>query len=92
MTYVYVTLCGILEYNRKVLRKTIGRKQNCLSSNCVKDIFVNCLRQNLMKFRATTNRTKIAFSVNRPLSTHNRKCANKMHHIWRSTQNQDQKI
>ena len=26
------------------------------------------------------------------LSTHNRKCARQMHHIWQSTQNQGQKI
>ena len=26
------------------------------------------------------------------LSTPNRKCANKMHHIWRSMQNSDQKM
>ena len=27
------------------LPKTTGWKQNCLGLNCVKDIFVNCLRQ-----------------------------------------------
>ena len=34
------------------------------------------------------------FDSNNPyaLSTHNRKCENKMHHIWLSTQNQGQKI
>ena len=41
----YLTLRGILEYNREMLRKTTGRKQNCLGSNCVEDIFINCLRQ-----------------------------------------------
>ena len=61
-----VTLRGILEYNRKVLRKTTGRNQNSLRLNCV-----DCGRyflssdyvKNLMKFCTTTNRTKIAFSV-----------------------------
>ena len=36
---------GILENNRRMLRKITGRKQNCLASNCVEDIFVKCLRQ-----------------------------------------------
>ena len=29
---------------------------------------------------------------NKPLRTHNRKCANKMHHIWQNTHNQGQKF
>ena len=47
MTLSNVTLRGILENSREVLRKTTGRKQNYLVSNCVKDIFVNCVRQKL---------------------------------------------
>ena len=47
MTWNYVTWHGILEYNRKVLRQTTDKKQNCFSSNCVEDISVKCLRQKL---------------------------------------------
>ena len=45
MTQSYITLRGILEYNRKVLRKTTGRKQNCLVSNCEENTFFNSLCQ-----------------------------------------------
>ena len=38
----YVALRDILESNRDVLFKTTDKKQNCLGSNFVEDISINC--------------------------------------------------
>ena len=46
---LYVILSGILENNRKELYKTPDRKQNCLGSNSMEGISLNCLRQKLDK-------------------------------------------
>ena len=71
MTQNYVTLRGILKNIFNMLRKITDKKQNCLGSNPVEDLFVNCLCQKIVKFRAKTNRMKIAFSVSRPLNFDN---------------------
>ena len=49
------------------------------------DIFKNVFDVGLYIFSIISN----LFNSNKPyaLSTHNRICANKMHHVWRSTHN-----
>ena len=51
-----------------MLCQTTGLKQNCLDSNCEEDIFVTCLRQKPYEISYDYKRTKISFSVNRPLA------------------------
>ena len=52
--------------------------------------FKNVFGVGLYNFSIISN----LFDSDKPyaLSMHNRKCANKMHHIWRSTQNQGKKF